>query len=143
MTILKKREIDAIVTVAFDTGSTRVLMLDFDKSTVDMPDLQWILFDQNQLGQWLYQANVASHLSRNAIPDADPSDPKYAMLQDYVWERNDTVQDPITLLALLGHYIYESCADPRWWFSDQREWCNQMLAWAVQLIPGYSEASWE
>ena len=130
MALLTKDEIDALVTVAWDTGQHNVLMLDFEASKIDNPSVSWQFMTQNQLGEWLINMNRDAYKAEgNDIPERTA----------YSWDRNDSLESPLQLIKLVGHYIYNSVC-PAWFFSSQKIFCDGMINFAVQHLDGYEEA---
>jgi hypothetical protein len=131
MALLTKDEIDALVTVAWDTSQNSVLMLDFGKSEADKPALTWQFMTQNQLGEWLININreAFSASGETELPER----------VKYSWDRNDSLESPLQLIKLVGHYIYNSVC-PAWFFSSQKIFCDSMINYAVQQLEGYDGA---
>jgi len=130
MALLKKEEIDALVTVAWSTGAHNVLLLDFEKSTVDKPNLQWNYLTQNQLGEFLIDMNRKAFFAGGGTETP---------AEKYSWDRNDSLETPLQLLKLIGHYIYNSvCAE--WFFSSQKIFCESLIGFTIQQLDGYEEA---
>ena len=136
MSLLKKREIDIIITYAMSLDANQVLVLDFEKSKRDDARITQEAKTPDQLGAWLIAANVAAFEVENGKGAAGEQEP-------YVWEFNNDVQDPLSLAKLFGHYFYNCCFSPSWYFSDQREFINGLINYALQDLPGYAEATWE
>jgi hypothetical protein len=133
MSLLSKDEIDAITTVAWDSSQNSVLMLDFEASEVDKPALSWQFLTQNQLGEWLINMNREASAILAGGEENLPERVKYS------WDRNDSLESPLQLIKLVGHYIYNSVC-PAWFFSSQKIFCDSMINYAVQQLDGYEEA---
>lgn len=131
MAPLTKEEIDALVTVAWDTSQNSVLMLDFGKSEADKPALTWQFMTQNQLGEWLININREAFSASGEM--------ELSERVKYSWDRNDSLESPLQLIKLVGHYIYNSVC-PAWFFSSQKIFCDSMINYAVQQLEGYDGA---
>ena len=123
-----------LTTVAWDTSQNNVLMLDFEKSTVDKPSVQWTFLTQNQLGEWL----IGMNRKAETISAAGGADLPERV--QYSWDRNDSLETPLQLIKLVGHYIYHSCIAPEWFFSSQKIFCEGMINMAVQQFENYEAA---
>jgi len=136
MSLLKKREIDIIVTYAMSLDANQVLVLDYEGSTRDNAKISQVAKTPDELGAWLIEANVLAFETENGAGAAGPQ-------EKYVWDFNNEVQDPLALAKLFGHYYYHSIFGRGWYFSDQREFINGLINYALQDLPGYAEATWE
>jgi len=136
MSLLKKREIDIMVTYAMSLDANQVLVLDFENSTRDDAKISQVAKTPDELGAWLLEANVAAFELENGVGAAGPQ-------EKYVWDFNNEVQDPLAIARLVGHYFYSCCFSKSWYFSDQREFANGLINYALQDFPGYEEATWE
>lgn len=134
-TILDKAEIDVLVTYAFAIKANTVLTLDFENSTREDPKITWVEKTQNELGWWLKTPNLDAFDRENGI-GATTGDWEMG----YEYEFNNSVQDALSMLKLIGHAIYHSALSPGWYFSDQREFYNILLGQTVQQLDGYDEA---
>ncbi len=133
--ILTKREVDILVTYALSVDMNRVLSLDIEKSRADSPAVIMQVMGANNLGNWILEANYASWEAENGTGGS--------LRTAYSYDPNYEVQDPIALIKLVGYYFFNCCFARSWYLSDQREFCNGMINFLVQEIPGYVEASWE
>jgi hypothetical protein len=148
VSLLTKRELDAIATVALAYNCTSIISLDFAASEKDKPSLQLIDQKPNQLGSWLKWANEQAYDKENGTDAAYNRNS-----EEFVEGATDNrltykyafadVKDSVTAIKLIGHYMYNCAAWRGWWFSDQREFCNGLIGFCVQDLDGYEKAEWD
>ncbi len=137
--LLKKEEIDQLVTYAFSLNANTVLTLDFERSTRKTPVIAFEAKTQNELGTWLWEPNVTAFELEQGV---DAAESRGVIYEEYEYEFNNSIQDPVTMLKLIGHAIYNSILSPGWFFSDQKQFYEILLGQTVQFLDGYEEASW-
>lgn len=51
--------------------------------------------------------------------------------------------DPVGAIKALQCYEYQSCEHPGWPTSDAKRFCEELLSWLIDALPGYDAAPWE
>jgi hypothetical protein len=133
--LLKKEEIDILVTYAFAIQANTVPILDRDRSTFDNPLFTFEQKKANELGEWLLEPNIKAWRRVN-------SDLPLRGAEPYRHTPNNSIQDAVTMLRLIGHAIFNSVLSPGWYLSDQKNFYEILLGMTVQQLDGYAEATW-
>lgn len=139
--VVSKETIDVIVTYAMKWEMNHVIVMDRENSKFDAPVLSVVEMTPDELGQWLWKANLESVVARYGDIDDLPGS-TYDFEYEFNGHQIDHTNDAAAMAKIIHHYCYQSCETPTWYLSDQRMFCNELLSTAFRDLEGYEEAPW-
>ncbi len=100
-------------------------------------------------GRILWRENMLSvaHRYPDIAADADGLRETFgidgAAINRYRYSQPAAPFDSVATLKALRCYEYQSCEHPEWPTSAARRFCDDLIEWCIEALPGYDAAPWE